>query len=408
MQKLKVLSDNFEAFGSYIKSRNHFRLWRSFDLLSAFFSLVGLIFATLEYEVNYSSDRTYENCKINPIDSYTLRYFIVFSTFASIGFLIPRYIEKLRWKKRIFFLPRDYDFIAGRKKNLTLMGIEILVMCVFPYPHVEANIYVPLRIHFQTLSTCYTLGEILYCFMFLRFFIILRALINYSQFQDDKGRAYCQHNQVKPNLRFLIKCLVANDPIFFISGIAVLSLFILAMTFRIFERPVDGISHLFYGNPMTAIWFMLENMATLGFGDLYPVTYPGRIVTVSGYCVGAVIFSLMIISLQRNVQLNSNQAKVHKNIIKIPYSALLIKCGIKYYATKKKLGSNHDLSQVSYLDLKRKIKEYRILKASNEEPVNRDVLVLKRNMTKVKEKIKEIDQVVSNAIDVLTKSRSTD
>ena len=408
MQKLKVQSSRLDSFRSYIKSRNHFRLWRSFDLLSAFFSLVGIMFATLEYELNYSSDRTYENCRTNPIDSYDLRYFVVFSTFAAIGFLVPRYIEKLRWKKRIYFLPRDYDFIAGRKKNFILMGLEILVLCIFPYPHVDRNIYIPLRLHLQTLHTCYTLSEILYCLMFLRFFIILRALINLSKFQDDRGRAYCQSNQVKPNIRYLIKCLVAHDPIFFISGIAILSLFILSLTFRIFERPADELSHFFYGNPMTAIWFMLENMTTLGYGDLYPITYPGRIITVLGYCVGAVIFSLMIISLQRNVQLNTNQAKVHKSIIKIPYSALLIKYCIKHYATKKKFGPNHNLSTITYLNLKSKIKEYRILKATNEEPVSRDILTLKRTVSEVKDQVKEIDQALTLAIENLTKSENTE
>ena len=148
---------------------------------------------------------------------------------------------------------KDNSYISGRNKNLLMMLFEILLLCIFPYPGYEKKIFIPLRIHFQTIDACYNLGEILYCLMFLRFFIILRALINYSQFQNDRGREYCQSNNVKSNLRFLIKCLVQMHPIRFIVCIAITSLFILSITFRIFERPVDDYSNLYYNNPMNAI-----------------------------------------------------------------------------------------------------------------------------------------------------------
>lgn len=60
------------------------------------------------------------------------------------------------------------------------------------------------------------------------------------------------------------------------------------------------------------------------------------------------------------------------------------------------------------MNLKSKIKEYRILKATNEEPVSRDILTLKRTVSEVKDKVKEIDQALTLAIENLTKSENTE
>lgn len=395
------MPDLANAENSYLETTSHFRLWRSFDLVSAFFSLAGIVFSTIDYELNYSSRRNYSNCEANPIGGHSLRYFTAISTFAAIATLMYRYYEKLRWKIKVFCLPRDHIYISSKKKNIILMCVEISVLCLFPYPNYEKNIYIPLRIHFQTIHTCYTLSEVLYVLMFLRFFIILRALINYSSFQNERGRAYCQANKVKPNLRFLAKCLVAQDPIFFISGLAVLSLFILALTFRVFERPTDDISNFFYSNPMTAIWFMVENMTTLGYGDYYPITYPARIISVAGYCVGAIIFALMILSMQEHVQLTRNQGLVYNSIIKMPQSALIITSCVKYYLAKKRLGSDSSEVIMLYLDLQNNISKYRMLKAKTEVKPKKELLEIRNNIKKLHLQVRKINKTVSEAVDCL-------
>ena len=392
-----MLSDSPSPVKSHFKSRKLFKLWRSFDFASAMFSLSGIIFATIDYEINYSFTRNYYNCEVKNV-SYILKYLIVCTTFIAIVNLLFRYNEKLKWKRSILYFPNTQSYISGRNKNLMLMIFEIFILCIFPYPHYEKKVLVPIRFHFDTFNTCYNLSEILYCLMFLRVFFILRAFINFSSFQNDRGRRFCQEYGVNPNIRFLIKCLVTKHPIYFISGIAILSLFILSLTLRIFERPVDDLSLFYYSNPMDAIWCMIETMMTMGYGDCYPITYPGRIISVGGYCAGSVIFTLMIVSLQKNVILDKNQKNVFKYVIQIPHSALIIKSAVKYYVAKKKLGKEHPLVSVYYLRMKNNINNYKAVKTITHEKPNKNLDELKKNILNVKSQVKLIDRTVSDAI----------
>jgi len=47
---------------------------------------------------------------------------------------------------------------------------------------------------------------------------------------------------------------------------------------RIFERPLSIYSGMDFSEYENAFWCVIVTMTTVGFGDLYPVTIPGRFV----------------------------------------------------------------------------------------------------------------------------------
>ena len=120
------------------------------------------------------------------------------------------------------------------------MTLEILVLCIFPYPKVNAEVSLPMRYNMEDMNICYNLSEILYAFMFFRFFWILRALIFYSRYQNLVSTSYDYDFRYKPNVRFLVKCLLYDHPITFLSAISTFTLIIYSFTFRIFDFPTTG------------------------------------------------------------------------------------------------------------------------------------------------------------------------
>jgi hypothetical protein len=407
MKRLKIMLKSSNTFKTHSESRKLFKLWRSYDLASSVFSFLGLVIATLNYELSFSPSRDFNNCQISSLKSSdVLKMIIAFATFVSILCLGQRYLYKIRWKRKVYYKGKDKDYKKTKIKNFFFFIGEVGMLCVFPYPNVEKKVFVPIRFNFETFLTCYNLSEILYSFMFVRVLLILRALINYSSFQNSKARALCRDYKVKANLRFLVKCLLMKHPMFFIFGMAVLWLFVFALTFRIFERPVDDLSNFLYENPMTAIWFMVENMTTLGYGDFYPVTYPSRIISVLSYLIGAVIFSFMIVSLQKNVDLDIHQVKVFKYVVKIPFAINVIKKSLEYFISKKKLGPNHQQSLKLFESLLKIIKKFKKIRIDYQTKENRSLHDLKKSVKVIANQVKSIDKVVSSAIEeVLSKKR---
>jgi hypothetical protein len=409
MKSIKIFPYTSNARSLCVGSEKLFNLWRSFDLFSAGFSLLGIVFSSIDYEINYSYTRTYANCEYYRKDNYVLRYLTLVTTLIAIFFLLMRYWEKIRWKNMNKHNSlRNKNLVLSNRKNLIFMLLEIIILLIIPYPMHERNFYVPIRYNFKTFLTCYTVSEILYCLMFLRTFLILRALVNYSKFQNERAQTFCQNNGVKANLRFLAKCLVFKHPIYFVSAVALVSLFVMSLCFRVLERPVDDLSGFYYNDPTNAIWFTLENMIYLGYGDFFSISYPGRVVSVIAYCAGSIVISIVIASLRNNVEFDRNQAKVFNYVMKIPESALIIKFLLRYYIVKKKYGSNNEITLGHYKVLKEKIAHYKKLKSKTEQlavrTVGNNTKDISKDIKALKFKIKEINKILTHAISKLQES----
>lgn len=401
MKKLKMTLKSKDTFKTHSKTRKLFSQWRSYDLASSIFSILGIIIATYDYELHFTVTRDHYNCHINNSETQTLRFLITFTTFIAIMCLIGRYCYKVQWKRKVYYKGKDKAYKKTRNKNLFIFLLEVGLLSVFPYPYYNKKVYVPLRWHFDNISTCYNTSEILYTLMYLRVFLIIRAFVNYSSFQNNKARALCRDYKVKANFRFLIKCLVVKYPIITISALATMWVLVFTIIFRVYERPADDLSNFIYKNFMTSLWFMLENMTTLGYGDYYPVTYPGRIVCVLSYVIGAVIFSLMIVSLQKNVDLDIRQVKVFKNVCKIPFAIVVVRKSLQYYLHKKKFGTEDPRTEAKHKSLKRSIKKFKFIRSEYQGKDNRDIVDLKQGIGTISSQIGAINKFLTATIQEL-------
>ncbi len=64
-------------------------------------------------------------------------------------------------------------------------------------------------------------------------------------------------------------------------------------------------------------------MATVGYGDYYPVTFPGRIVGVFAAVSGIILSSLLIVSLSAYLTMQANEAKSHLTLVRLQHQKCL-------------------------------------------------------------------------------------
>ena len=155
--------------------------------------------------------------------------------------------------------------------------------------------------------TYYRASHVLLAFMFVRMLFLLRTIFNYSMFTDLYSKRLCQTYGFTANVRFTFKCMIIRNPGLTVVCTLTASTFILAYILRIFEiEYYRSINQIDFDNYFQAIWVIVVTMTTVGFGDLVPYSYIGRIIIMVTSFWGAFLISLVIVSVSKKFELTRN------------------------------------------------------------------------------------------------------
>lgn len=117
---------------------------------------------------------------------------------------------------------------------------------------------------------------------------------------------------------FAIRALMEKNPFKFNSSILLLSIAIFGQAVRICEAPLSRITpemdHFDYQNSM---WSVILTMTTVGYGDIYPRTFAGRVMIFIVSMVGVVIVSIVVVTVMNIFQMSPLESKAYTVIKKI-------------------------------------------------------------------------------------------
>jgi hypothetical protein len=241
-------------------------------------------------------------------------------------------------------LPKQHSFFHFLSRLL----IDCFALCLFPYPATEGNFYVDERhmIGIETVRSdiCYTSSEILYVLMLFRFFFILRAAINMTQFMDGHSKKICSWYGVRANMRFAIRALVKAQPFWMMVIFVLPSALLASIAIRVFERPyidIWGQDFAYYPN---VVWFTFVTMTTIGYGDYVTATELGRLVAILIGVWGLFVFSMMIYIIDNTFKMSKKQTKSFQVIKQRREAAELIEEFLFYYQIRKFHSANSPIS----------------------------------------------------------------
>lgn len=113
--------------------------------------------------------------------------------------------------KRIKF-KKDSPFYKWMVKIFsTEFLVEVLILCIHPLPYYEKE-YTVYVINMLTTKDAYVpvhymLGDFLFAFMFLRFYFLIRTIMNFSTFSDLSSMKICKNNGFESNTSFCFKAM---------------------------------------------------------------------------------------------------------------------------------------------------------------------------------------------------------
>jgi hypothetical protein len=89
------------------------------------------------------------------------------------------------------------------------------------------------------------------------------------------------------------------------------SAFVAAYMLRIFERPLSEVSGQDYNSFYTSFWNVIITMTTVGYGDVYPKSFGGRIMGI-GLCIwGVLLVSLFVVTVSEQLELSQLQKNAY-------------------------------------------------------------------------------------------------
>ena len=161
---------------------------------------------------------------------------------------------------------------------------------------------------------------------------------------------------------FILKCLLKQSPFRYVFCCFVMGIFVCGWIFMITESPLDRVHSSFTPHTFSnSCWASMCTMTTVGYGDLFPRTFLGRLTALSCAIYGTGIVSLMLVTFTNFFQMDSPQARAFTVIKRLKIRDLIKEnAGRLLIAINRKSDRNNiDLEFARYSEIKRLISTFR-------------------------------------------------
>lgn len=133
--------------------------------------------------------------------------------------------------------------------------------------------------------------------LIIRLYLVIRFILSFSRYRNSRMQRLCHINGTNANFMFALKCWKNDRPYTFITASLVVPLIICGYCMRMFERPLIPVSSFNFNDLGNCIWCIIITMATVGYGDYFPISNFGRIIGILACLWGVFIVSIMVVTL---------------------------------------------------------------------------------------------------------------
>jgi len=164
----------------------------------------------------------------------------------------------------------------------------------------------------------YTIDGLAALFMLARLVIFAPLAHRYLGLHSAKAKLVAKWNNVQVSMTYTFKAMLAEHPLSTVLFLMVTSILLLSYALRVFEigvctpaaTPGMACQRSAFKEYRNCCWNTLITMTTVGFGDIYPVTDGGRLISGASAITGVVIISILVTITQQATELGVAEARV--------------------------------------------------------------------------------------------------
>lgn len=266
------------------------------------FSCFGLAFAWLESEIFYGQgNQSNFSCQV-------LRSIVTSSCFILFFFIFNHYRLRIEILKSLRLIYKGTTFFDSN------LFKYFLFESFFCWIHMPPGVDIDVPMDFLGNNYSISLDALISVVMLGRFYIFLRLFDHYTIWTSERALRVCRLMGFQPDTIFAVKALLKYKAIFMVSLSIGISTFFFALLVRTFER--DGNELFNFRVIWNCCWCVIVTMATIGYGDIYPVTMLGRFVIIVACIWGVFLLSMFVVTLNNITQLTKEESHAYEEIIR--------------------------------------------------------------------------------------------
>ncbi|ESO98188.1 hypothetical protein LOTGIDRAFT_213821 [Lottia gigantea] len=190
------------------------------------------------------------------------------------------------------------------------LSIELLICFIHPLPFLHLFIPTPNMGSSILTSKSLPTNAILTILMFLRLYLFGRFVVLHNNlFYASSVQSMGALSRVKINASFVFKALLSSTPCVVLGTVMVSTIVINSWNIRLCEVYADPNSKL--GEFTQAIWLTTVTFLTVGYGDIIPHSFCGRIIALLSGLMGVGIVALAVAVLAHNLEQSRSEKYIH-------------------------------------------------------------------------------------------------
>lgn len=153
-------------------------------------------------------------------------------------------------------------------------------------------------------------NNILALFLLIRCYIVLRSVVNNTKFASPRASRLCRIHLCEPNFMYSVKCILKEYPLRALLTMFMMLLFIFGHGLKLAEGPLKAIegaaAKMDFTDYSNCFWCIIVTMGTIGYGEYFPRTLPGRFICILAAVAGVILSSLLIVALSAYLTMTPN------------------------------------------------------------------------------------------------------
>lgn len=414
--------------------------------VQAFLSMVTIFTSVLEYENTVLSVddkgkvihtfRPYssEAYSYNIDKHYYKRLKIVSMICSYMTFILSFFLWISIYYDEIYFYllingyqeKKNKAIITSDWKNFIFFLLKLLLFFLCPNP-ITFKVVINFHSDFYNIHYKIPLNSILTSICLFRAWFIFKLYLVLSNAYSQRSFRISKINNIKISLMFPFKANMESSSLVINIFLFVLALIICSYNLRIFERYFDVVNDYNLTNYLNDLWCVFITMTTVGYGDISPSSFFGRINIIISCMFGVFLVGLMVVSVTSYLNIEGIDSNIYQILLKsekmeernkLAYKAIVQYLKSIREVNQEKNKADQELFMNKFIPNQKKMVNYylkifkiadldflKTIPALNEyDNIGEHLRFLEENMTKNQDKIIEIVDLIDQLNSVFIKA----